>query len=82
MHTIAGSQTAIGILDEALYTVSEFEDIKTSHDEFFDRAMYTNKLSKYIGACNLEQPDNSRLGGIGNATRTDQSTMSGRGCRL
>ena len=41
MHTIAGPQTAIGIiLDRALYMVSELEDIKTSHNKWFDRAMY------------------------------------------
>ena len=77
MHAIAGSQTAIGILDEALYTVSELEDIKlrNSHDKRFDRAMYTNKLSKSIGTCNLEQSDNTCLGRLRSAMHTDDHSL-------
>ena len=43
MRTIARSQTASRLLDEALYMMSELEDIRISHDKLFGRAMYRTK---------------------------------------
>ena len=48
MHTIARSQTAIRFLDQALHMVSEFEDTKTSHDKWFDRATYKTNSSNTL----------------------------------
>ena len=43
MHTIAGSQTAVGyIIDRALYIDTKWKTLKLSlpmHDKWFDRAM-------------------------------------------
>ena len=76
----------IGILDQALYTVClNSRTLKNSHDKWFDRAMYTNKLSNYIEACTLEQ--STDLHSLEEfemlcTLTTNHSTMSGGGCLL
>ena len=42
-----------------MYTVSEFDDIKTSHDKWFVRARKLNTLKQYIGGmqCTMTAAD-------------------------
>ena len=53
MHTIARSQTAFRLLGQALYMMSELEDIQTSHDKWLDRC--TRRIQQSLGTCILEQ---------------------------
>ena len=75
MNTINRSQTAIRLLDQALYMVSEFEDIKTSHDKWFDRAMYKlNSMSTW--SMHLGRSTQTHIfRQLGNAMHTDDKSL-------
>ena len=62
MHTIARSQTAIRLLDQAQHMMSELEDIKTSNDKWLDRLIKqcTRRIKRSLGTCILEEAHRHR----------------------